>query len=292
VTRRPAPGVVLPHQEIGFDPAALREWALRLEGLGIAEIEAFDHVLGADPARWSDGPPAGHDRIPYTYRDAFHEPLILFSHLAAVTARIGFATTVMILPQRQTALVAKQSAELSRLSGGRLRLGVGLGWNHVEYEALGIEFGGRGERLEGQIEALRALWSEPLVTLEGSDRLDRVGINPLPELPIPIWIGGASERAIGRAARLGDGWALNLAADDPATAPALECFREAVAAADRDGEVETSGWIALPGRPSSAWVEDRERWHGLGVDRIGLVTRGAGEGPTPHLSLVEEYLAA
>jgi probable F420-dependent oxidoreductase len=290
---RPAPGVVLPQQEIGFDAGALREWARDLERLGCAEIEAFDHVLGAHPSRWPDGPPPGHDRVPYTHRDAFHEPLVLFSHLAAATARIGFATTVLILPQRQTALVAKQCAELAWLSEGRVRLGVGLGWNHVEYEALGVEFAARGRRLDEQIVMLRALFSEPLVEREGEwHRLDRVGINPLPAQPIPIWVGGVSEAAIRRAARLGDGWALNLPASDPRAAVALARLEEELAAAGRGREeFEVSGWIHLPGRSPAAWREDLERWRELGIDRFAVVTRGAGEGPPAHLRLVEDFLS-
>jgi probable F420-dependent oxidoreductase len=291
---RTLPGVVLPQQEIGLDAGALRQWARELERLGCAEIEAFDHVLGADPSRWPDGPPPGHDRIPYTYRDAFHEPLVLFSHLAAATTAIGFATTVLILPQRQTALVAKQCAELSLLSEGRLRLGVGLGWNHVEYEALGIEFTTRGRRLDEQIGMLRALFAGPLVEREGEwDRLDRVGINPLPGWPIPIWVGGVSDAAIRRAAQLGDGWALNLPASDPRAATALARLDEELAAAGRDREeFEVSAWIHLPGRSSAAWREDLERWRELGIDRFALVTRGAGEGPPAHLRLVEDFLSA
>lgn len=290
---RAAPGVVLPQQEIGFDAAGLRQWARELELLGCAEVEAFDHVLGADESRWAAGPPPGHERIPYTYRDPFHEPLVLFSHLAAATSRIGFATTVIVLPQRQTALVAKQCAELDRLSDGRFRLGVGLGWNHAEYEALGADFASRGRRLDEQIEMLRALFAEPLVEREGEwHRLDRVGINPLPRRPLPIWVGGASERAIRRAARLGDGWAINLPGSDPRVEPALARLAEELAAAGRRREeFEVSGWIQLPGRSPAAWREDRERWRELGIDRFALVTRGAGEGPAPHLRLVEGFLS-
>jgi probable F420-dependent oxidoreductase len=293
VSLEAAPAVVLPQQEIGFDAAALRGWAVDLEALGCAEIEAFDHVLGAHPSRWTDGPPTGHNQVPYTFRDPFHEPLILFAHLAAATTRIGFATTVLILPQRQTALVAKQCAELARLSDGRLRLGVGLGWNHVEYEALGVEFADRGRRLDEQIEVLRALFGDVLVEREDEwHRLDRVGINPLPARPIPIWVGGASDRAIRRAARLGDGWAMNVAPSDPRAARGLARLDEQLAAAGRGrDEVEVSGWIQLAGRSASEWSEDLARWRELGIDRLGLLTRGAGEGPAAHLRLVEDFLS-
>src|SRR5690242_8505485 len=127
--------VVLSQNEIGTDAGAIRHWAQALDGIGVTEIEASDHVLGGHPSRWPDGPPRGFERVPYTISEAFHEPLTLYAHLSAVTSRIGFATSVLVLPQRQTVLLAKQAAEVDILSGERLRLGIGAGWNHVEYEA-------------------------------------------------------------------------------------------------------------------------------------------------------------
>src|SRR6185436_13789954 len=138
----------------------------------------------------------------------FHEPMVLFGFLAGVTAHLQLTTGILILPQRQTALVAKQAAEIDVLSNGRLRLGVGLGWNHVEYEALGMDFRTRGRRVEEQVEVLRKLWTEPLVTYRGTGHvIDNAGLNPMPvQRPIPIWFGGSAEPALKRAARLGDGW--------------------------------------------------------------------------------------
>jgi probable F420-dependent oxidoreductase len=279
--------------EIGGDPAAVRDWARTLEGWGVDEIEAFDHVLGADPSHWSDGPPPGYDRIPYTTADPFHEPLLLFAHLAAVTTRLRFATSVLILPQRQTALVAKQCAELDLLSGGRFALGVGVGWNHVEYACLGEDFATRGQRADEQIGVLRALWSEPVVSYRGRwDAIDRAGLNPLPDARrIPIWIGGHSAAAIRRAGRLGDGWVLNQTPETVVRTRMLERLDEQLAAHGRTrADVEISGWVRLHGRDLEQWRDEAERWRALGVDRIGLVTRGEGPGPEPHLALVERYL--
>jgi len=285
--------VVMSQGEIGFDGTALGEWARTLEAWGVDEIEAFDHVLGGDPSRWPDGPPSGYERIPYTTADAFHEPLVLFAYLAAVTTRIAFTTSVLILPQRQTALVAKQCAELDRISGGRFALGVGVGWNHVEYEALAEDFGTRGRRLDEQIEVLRALWAEPTVTYRGRWHvLDRVGINPLPAAGrIPIWIGGVSDAAIRRVARYGDGWVLNRTPDAVVAARALERLDDALARHGRDrSSLQVAGWVRLHDREPAQWREETARWQALGIDRIGLVTRGAGDGPAPHLALVERFL--
>src|SRR5215468_12194556 len=168
-------GVVFPQVEIGQDPAAIRDYAQAVEGMGFTHALVFDHVLGANPER-----PGGW-KGPYTYRHAFHEPFVLFGFLAGVTTRLGLATGIVILPQRQTALVAKQAAAVDVLAGGRLRLGVGVGWNPVEYEALGEDFRTRGKRIDEQIEVMRALWTKELVTIGASQhRITAAGINPLP----------------------------------------------------------------------------------------------------------------
>ena len=186
-------GVVFPQTEFGSDPLAIRDYAQLAEGLGYTHILAYDHILGANPER-----PGGWQG-PYTHRDTFQEPFVLFSYLAAHTQYIGFATGIIILPQRQTALVAKQAATLDVLSQGRLRLGVGLGWNAVEYQALNQEFHTRGRKIEEQIEVLRLLWTQPLVTYQGRwHSITDAGINPLPiQRPIPI-VDGRKSR--GRAA--------------------------------------------------------------------------------------------
>src|SRR3984957_11348408 len=188
-------GVVFPQTEIGADAGAVRAYAQRVEELGFTHLLAYDHVVGADPAvheGW-DGP--------YDVTTTFHEPLVLFGYLAALTS-LELVTGIIILPQRQTALVAKQAAEVDLLTGGRLRLGVGLGWNAVEYEALGQEFGNRGRRVEEQVALLRRLWTEPSVTFEGDfERVTGAGLAPLPvQRPIPVWFG-APWRAADPAAR-------------------------------------------------------------------------------------------
>ena len=174
-------GVVFPQIEFGNDPDTIRDYAQAAEALGYDYSLVYDHVLGADPNR------ARRLTGPYTHQDPFHEPMVLFGFLAAVTKRIQLTTGILILPQRQTVLVAKQAAEVDVLSGGRLRLGVGLGWNHVEYEALGMKFETRGHRMEEQVEVLRKLWSAPLVTHRTDHHvIDDAGLNPMPvQRPIP-----------------------------------------------------------------------------------------------------------
>ena len=193
-------GVTFPQNEIGADPAFVRAYAQAIEGLGYQHVVVFDHVLGADPTHrpgWRG----------YTQHDMFHEPFVLFGYLAAIT-QLELVPAVIILPQRQTALVAKQAAEVDVLSGGKLRLGVGVGWNPVEYEALGMDFHTRGRAVEEQIEVLRLLWGQEIVTYNGKfHTIHEAGLNPLPvRRSIPIWLGGQAEVLLQRVARLGDGW--------------------------------------------------------------------------------------
>ena len=187
-------GVVFPQTEIGNDPAAIRDYAQTAEGLGFSHVLAYDHVLGANPQR-----PGGWSG-PYTYLTPFHEVFVLFGYLAAVTHKLGLAAGVIILPQRQTALVAKQAASLDVLSGGRLRLGIGLGWNEVEYTSLNENFHNRGKRIEEQVVLMRRLWTEPLVDFKGKwHTIPDAGLNPLPvQRPIPVWFGGSAEAALRR----------------------------------------------------------------------------------------------
>src|SRR6266480_3224952 len=212
-------GVVYPHQEIGDDPGRVAAFAQAAEDLGYAHIVAYDHVLGADPT----GRPAWWKGA-YTHRDAFHEPFVLFGYLAAITKKLELAFGIVILPQRQTALVAKQAATLDVLSRGRVRFGAGIGWNHVEYEALGMNWRDRAKRVEEQIEVLRLLWTEELVDYPGRwHRIDRAGLNPLPiQRPIPIWMGGNADAAVRRIARIADGWFTHLQPDDAGRARLAE----------------------------------------------------------------------
>src|SRR6266852_2190844 len=193
-------GVTFPQTEIGADPVVIRDSAQAVEVLGYNHLVVFDHVLGADPTNrpgWKG----------YTYRDMFHEPFVLFGYIAALT-HLELVPAVIILPQRQTSLVAKQAAEVDILTGGKLRLGVGVGWNPVEYEALGMDFHTRGRMIEEQIEVMRLLWSQEIVSYKGQfHTITEVGLNPLPvRRSIPVWLGGRADVLLRRVARIGDGW--------------------------------------------------------------------------------------
>ncbi len=258
-------GAIFPTTEIGNDPVAIRDWAQAAEQLGYNHIITYDHVLGA----------AHEDRQPllmgpYTETDPFHEPFVLLAWLAAATTRLELVTGVLILPQRQTALVAKQAAELDLLSGGRLRLGVGTGWNWVEYQALGVPFEGRGRRLDEQVELLRRLWREPLIDLEGEfHRVDRAGILPQPRANLPIWFGGFSEPAFRRAARVGDGF---LHGTSPSRVEGFQRqLQELLEAEGRDPAAFGSEAVVDFSRPES-WGPELERWHGLGGTHLALRT--------------------
>lgn len=261
-------GVVYPHQEIGDDPGRIAAFAQAAEDLGYAHIVAYDHVIGAHPA----GRPAWWKGA-YTDRDAFHEPMVLFGYLAAVTKKIELAFGIIILPQRQTVLVAKQAATLDVLSRGRVRLGVAIGWNHVEYEALGMSWRDRAKRIEEQIEVLRLLWTQDLVDYTGRwHRIDRAGIRPLPvQRPIPIWMGADEEVAVKRVARLADGWFSHLAPNDEGRA-ALERFRGYVREFGRDpAHVGVEGRVAATGSPDD-WARKAEIFRDMGMSHLELRT--------------------
>ena len=201
-------GVVFSQADSGVDPVAIREWAVAADAAGLHHLLAYDHVLGAPVERTGADACPPFPEPPYTDQSTFHETLTLFAHLAAVTERLEFATSVLVLPQRQTALAAKQIATVDRLSGGRVNIAVGAGWNHAEYAGMGVEFADRTAILTEQIELLRRLLTEPLVTFSGRfHTLDRVGINPLPDRSIPIWVGSqGTDAALRRVVRTADGW--------------------------------------------------------------------------------------
>lgn len=275
-------GAVFPTNEIGSDPAKIRAWALAVEDMGFDHMIAFDHVLGADPNR-----PGGWQG-PYTIDHPFHEPLVLFAYLAAVTTRLGFMSGVIILPQRQTVLVAKQAAQVDVLSGGRLRLGIGLGWNAVEYEALGENFHDRGRRVTEQVEVMRALWTEPRVDFTGRwHRIDAAGINPMPvQRPIPVWFGAVAEPAIERAGRIGDGWYALVPPGDAARAN-VEKMRAAAKEAGRDpATLGLEGMIFAAQRNTDAWAGIAEDWRKLGATHLSCHTMNAG------FTTLEEHLDA
>src|SRR6266511_3394489 len=254
-------GVVFPQVEIGPDPVAIREYAQAVEAMGYTHILAFDHVLGANPDR-----PGGW-KGPYTYRHSFHEPFVLFGFLAAATRRVELVTGILILPQRQTALVAKQAAAVDVLSGGRLRLGVAVGWNPVEFEALGENFKNRGRRIEEQIEVMRALWTNELITFEGQwHRVPDAGINPLPvRRPIPIWMGGESEVVVRRAARLADGWiTLQKFRPGPAAQQTVDWLYGQVKEAGRDpATFGIEGRVALAKVPPEEREKEMAAWRAM-----------------------------
>jgi probable F420-dependent oxidoreductase len=274
-------GVVFPQTELGGDASAVRDYGQRVEELGFTHLLAYDHVVGADPAvhvGWSG---------PYDVHTTFHEPLVMFGYLAAVTTALELVTGVIILPQRQTVLVAKQAAEVDLLSQGRLRLGVGLGWNAVEYEALGENFTNRGKRIGEQVELMRRLWSEQSVTFEGSHhRVTGAGLAPLPvNRPIPVWFGAASRPALERAGRLADGW-FPMMSPGPQLDEARAIVARSAVAAGRDPSA-----IGMEGRVS--WSGDRRQvadelaqWTAAGATHVSVNTMSAG------LRTVDEHLAA
>lgn len=281
-------GVSFPTTEIGADAVVIRDFAQAVEDLGFSHLKGLDHVVGANTASrpgWSR---------PYNHLSAFYEPLVLFSYLAGITTRLGFVTGVVIMPQRQTVLFAKQAANLDIFCGGRLRLGLGLGWNQVEYEALGVPFARRGVRMDDQIRVLRRLWTEPTLTEDGPfHRITDAGINPLPlQRPIPIWIGGWSEPAVARAVRLGDGWMPSLPAER--AQEAAGGFHEALRKAGRDpasvgleNTVLLGATVGGPIRDVEAGVADAEAWRKAGATGVNFHTMDMGlSSPDAHVALL------
>jgi probable F420-dependent oxidoreductase len=282
-------GVVFPQTEFGSDPVAVRDYAQAAEDLGYTHVIAYDHVLGADPAGRKDW---GRR---YTHRDAFLEPFALFSFMAAATTRLGFCTSILILPQRQTALVAKQAATLDVLSGGRLRLGVGVGWNAVEYEALGEDFHTRGRRIEEQAGLLRRLWTEPLVTFRGRwDTVVAAGLNPLPvQRPIPLWFGGHADPVLRRTARQGNGWMPTWRT--PAEAqPDLDRLFAYLAEAGRSrAEFGVEARIPYAEADVARWSQLLEGWQVIGATHASVNTMGAGlVTPQAHLDALRLFAEA
>lgn len=282
-------GLVFPQTELPSDPIVIRDYAQAAEGLGFTHLLAYDHVLGANPER-----PGGWQG-PYTYRDPFQEPLTLFSFLAGVTQHLEFATGVIILPQRQTALFAKQAATLDMLSGGRLRLGVGLGWNPVEYVALNENFHNRGKRLEEQVEVLRLLWTQPLVNYSGRwHQIQDAGLNPLPvQRPIPLWFGGYAEAVLKRAARLADGWMPGFRHPSEA-GPTLERLEGYLQEAGRSrAEFGLEPRLSYgDGRPET-WQAIVEGWRLLGATHLSFNTMRAGfDTPQKHLQAAQAFARA
>ena len=280
-------GVTLPQTEMPGDPVAIRDYIQALEQLGCRHVKSLDHVLGANA-----GSRPGWDG-PYDHNDLIHEPFVLFGYLAALTEKIELVTAIIILPQRQTALVAKQAAEVDVLSGGRMRLGIGIGWNDVAYEALGESFHDRGKRSEEQIEVLRALWTRELVTYDGRwHKITDAGINPLPvQRPIPVWLGGGAEPVIKRVARMADGWFPQFGPDENGRAT-LARMRSYAREAGRDpDEIGISGGVAVPGRTPEQWVSDATAWRDVGATHLSISALGAGlPFPDGHVDAVRSAM--
>ncbi|MFN8590455.1 MAG: LLM class F420-dependent oxidoreductase [Thermomicrobiales bacterium] len=289
-------GVALPQEATRADPIAVRDFAQAVEQIGFTHLEVYDHVLGASRKTYPDllGP--------YRLEHSFYEPFVLFGYLAGQTQTLELVTGVIILSQRQTALVAKQAAIVDVLSGGRLRLGIGTGWNPVEFEALGENFHDRGRRSEEQIAVLRALWTQEAVTFQGHwHTILDAGINPLPvQRPIPIWIGGRAEAVAERSGRLGDGWImLHYPPDDQARAH-VETMRTAARQARRGPDsVGLEVWISLGDQAPDDWVAETEAWHRLGMTHLTVNTEftsgrhRATKAKTmkEHIALLEQYRA-
>ena len=272
-------GVVFPQTEIGADAGAVRAYAEQVESLGFTHVLAYDHVLGADPEAhpgWSG---------PYNLNSTFHEPFVLFGYLAGFTS-LELVTGIIILPQRQTALVAKQAAAVDVLSGGRLRLGIGLGWNAVEYEALGKTFSDRGTRVDEQVELLRRLWTESSVTFHGSyEHVTGAGLAPRPvQRPIPVWFGAQSPPAYRRAGRLGDGW-LPQVPPGPKLDEARAIVEQAAREAGRDPTtLGMEGRVSWGDKTVAKLVEQVGRWRDAGASHVSVNTMGSG------LDTVEDHV--
>jgi probable F420-dependent oxidoreductase len=278
-------GVVFPQIEIGPDPGVVREYVQTAEGVGYDHLLAYDHVLGAGLANRPDW------RGPYSSESLFHEVFVLFGYLAAITTRLELVTGILILPQRQTALVAKQAAEVDVLSGGRLRLGVGIGWNDVEYVALNEDFHNRGRRMEEQIELLRALWTQEVVDYQGRWHvIPEAGLNPLPvQRPIPLWIGGYVDAAMERTGRLGDGWFPRGLPGD-AVEHSRAIVNQAAARAGRDPRaIGMEGRITLAAGAERQWAEQTAAWRQAGATHLSINTMGAGRSPREHIAAIRRY---
>jgi probable F420-dependent oxidoreductase len=286
-------GVVFPQTEIGSDPSAVRDYVQAVEAMGYSHMMAYDHVLGADTshhANWEGS---------YTAESMFHEPFVLFGYLAGVTTTLELVTAVLILSQRQTALVAKQAAEVDLLTGGRLRLGVGVGWNHVEYEALNQDFSNRGSRYAEQIELLREFWTKDTVGFEGRyHKVDHAGINPQPiQKPIPIWMGAGAranpvptDRVLRRVARLADGWFPQMQPGDDARAT-VERLKIFAREAGRDGEsIGMESRINLADGNPELWQSQARAWEEMGATHVSVNTMRAGlSSPQDHINAIQQF---
>ena len=281
-------GAVFPHNEIGTDPQAIKDYAQGVEELGVTHLLIYDHVLGADRNR-----PGGFEG-PYDKDVAFHEPFTTFAFIAAVTKNLDMITTVMILPQRQTVLVAKQAAELAILSNNRFKLGIGVGWNAVEYVGLNENFKNRGKRQAEQVELMRLLWESEVLEYKGDyHHIDKASLNPRPSENVPIWFGGGAPQLIERCADLGDGWIPLMGPNEAArnTLQEIRAKREAKGLDWNNFGVQAQAQYA--GGDPDRWNKHAEKWRDLGASHLAVATHNAE--PTNvdgHLSRIKEYMKA
>ena len=273
-------GVIFPQTEIEPDPVAIKDFAQAAEAMGYSHLFIADHVLGADSA---------HHDFPalrtYNHKSVVHETLTLMGYLSAVTQRVGLATGILILPQRQTVLVAKQAAEVDVLSGGRLRLGIGVGWNTVEFQALGEDFHNRGARSAEQIEVMRALWTQDVVDFHGKwHNISHAGLNPLPvQRPIPVWLGAGSaqgptppDSVLKRVARLADGWCPNLSPNETGRS-IVEKVHGFMKEMGRDPEaLGLDGRLRTSGKQPQDWMDEAKAWKDLGASHLSIENRQGG----------------
>ncbi|HEY7496708.1 MAG TPA: LLM class F420-dependent oxidoreductase [Candidatus Tectomicrobia bacterium] len=287
-------GAIFPQTELSADPGAIREFVQAVEAMGYAHLFVADHVLGAD-TRFHHHPSLAS----YSYKSVVHEPLTLLGYIAAITTRLTLATGILILPQRQTALVAKQAAEIDVLSGGRLRLGIGVGWNQIEYEALNQDFHTRGRRSAEQIAVLRALWTQQVVDFHGRwHHISHAGLNPLPvQRPIPIWFGVGSsqnpqppETVLRRVARLADGWSPNIPTNADGKNIVARVHQYAKEAGRDPATLPLEGRVRIAGKSPAEWVNLVQAWAGLGATHIIVETRGGGlVFPHQHLAVLRQF---
>ena len=267
-------GISFPQTQIGNDPVVIRNFVKTAEELGFKRLTLVDHILGAKEAK--DAPWAVH----YTIEYSFHEPMTLFAWIAGFTEKICLVTANVVLPQRQTELVAKQAAQIDILTGGRLTLGIGVGWSKSEFEALGMNFANRGDRIEEQVELMRRLWTDDLVKFEGKwHNISDMGMNPHPiQRPIPIWFGAMAEVAVKRAACIGDGWLMGPRADPNDEMKCLvEVFHETAQAAGRDPtKLGIDATVYAEDRGPDEWLSEAQAWRDIGATSVTFRTSESG----------------
>lgn len=279
-------GVVFPQTEIGPDASGVRAYTQAVEQMGYTHVLAYDHVIGANLANRPDW------KGPYSLETAFHEPFVLFAFMAGITEKLEFATGIVILPQRQTVLVAKQAAALDVLSDGRFRMGIGIGWNEVEYESLGTEFTNRGARSEEQIALMRALWTKESVNFEGRwHTVPDAGINPLPiQQPIPIWLGGGADIVVKRIARIADGWMPMWQPDEAGLKELDKLYTYAKEAGREGSDIGINGRVTADLASEDSWPDAVKSWSGISADYLDINTMGQGlSGADAHIERLEKF---